>query len=96
MVIFPLFKGRVGRRDFDLTAFGLLDAGAISLAGKNRCDIQTAAFLPGACCTTAAVMVKCLYDRGDPARGRCWMILAWMLLAGNWVMLPGMAVGRQR
>lgn len=62
-----------------------------SLAGKNLLDIQTAAFcLVCLLWPTAAVMVKRLHDRGRSGTWALLMILAWMLLAGNWVMLPGM------
>lgn len=46
---------------------------------------------------TAAIMVKRLHDRGRSGAWELLMILARMLLAGNWVMLLGMwqwVVGR--
>ena len=46
---------------------------------------------------TAAVTVKRLHDRGRSGLWALLIILAWMLLAGNWAILPGMwqwVVGR--
>ena len=46
---------------------------------------------------TAAVTVKRLHDRGRSGAWAFLMIVAWMLLAGNWAILPGVwqwAVGR--
>ncbi|MDO2004422.1 DUF805 domain-containing protein, partial [Escherichia coli] len=61
-----------------------------SLAGKNLLDIQTAAFcLVCLLWPTAAVTVKRLHDRGRSGAWAFLMIVAWMLLAGNWAILPG-------
>ena len=94
------FKGRIGRRDFWIW-IGLWIVGMLvlfSLASKQLLDIQTAAFcLVCLLWPTAAVTVKRLHDRGRSGAGALLMILAWMLLAGNWTMLPGVwqwAVGR--
>ena len=69
-----------------------------SLAGKKLLDIQTAAFcLVCLLWPTAAVTVKRLHDRGRSGAWAFLMIVAWMLLAGNWAILPGVwqwAVGR--
>ncbi|EFO1772625.1 DUF805 domain-containing protein [Escherichia coli] len=86
------FKGRIGRRDFWIW-IGLWLAGMLvlfSLAGKNLLDIQTAAFcLVCLLWPTAAVTVKRLHDRGRSGAWAFLMIVAWMLLAGNWAILPG-------
>ncbi|STE52851.1 inner membrane protein [Escherichia coli] len=86
------FKGRIGRRDFWIW-IGLWFAGMLvlfSLAGKNLLDIQTAAFcLVCLLWPTAAVTVKRLHDRGRSGAWAFLMIVAWMLLAGNWAILPG-------
>ena len=94
------FKGRIGRRDFWIW-IGLWIVGMLvlfSLASKQLLDIQTAAFcLVCLLWPTAAVTVKRLHDRGRSGAWALLMILAWMLLAGNWAILPGVwqgAVGR--
>jgi uncharacterized membrane protein YhaH (DUF805 family) len=52
---------------------------------------QTAAFaLVCLLWPTAAVVVKRLHDRGRSGLWALLVILAWMLLAGNWSMLPSM------
>ncbi|SUX71871.1 Predicted membrane protein [Citrobacter braakii] len=85
------FKGRIGRRDFWIW-IGLWIVGMLvlfSLASKQLLDIQTAAFcLVCLLWPTAAVTVKRLHDRGRSGVWALLMILAWMLLAGNWTMLP--------
>ena len=72
-------KGRIGRRDFWIwIAIWLVTMSALfTLAGSNLLNLQTAAFII-VCLLwpTAAVVVKRLH------------VLAWMLLAGNWAMLP--------
>lgn len=94
------FKGRIGRRDFWIWV-GLWIVGMLvlfTLANKQLLAIQTAAF--GLVCLlwpTAAVTVKRLHDRGRSGLWALLMILAWMLLAGNWAILPGIwqwVVGR--
>ncbi|HAT8038800.1 TPA: hypothetical protein GGA57_17365 [Citrobacter rodentium] len=94
------FKGRIGRRDFWIW-IGLWLVGMVvlfSLASKNLLDIQTAAFcLVCLLWPTAAVTVKRLHDRGRSGLWALLMIVAWMLLAGNWAILPGVwqwAAGR--
>lgn len=94
------FKGRIGRRDFWIwIGLWLVSMLALfSLASKQLLDIQTAAFcLVCLLWPTAAVTVKRLHDRGRSGAWALLMILAWMLLAGNWAMLSGVwqwAVGR--
>lgn len=93
------FKGRIGRRDFWIW-IGLWIVSMLvlfSLASKQLLDIQTAAFCLVCLLVTAAVTVKRLHDRGRSGAWALLMILAWMLLAGNWAILPGVwqwAVGR--
>ncbi|CAH6636279.1 MULTISPECIES: DUF805 domain-containing protein [Pseudocitrobacter] len=93
-------KGRIGRRDFWIWMGIWLLAMVIlfTLAGGEMLSIQTAAFiLVCLLWPTAAVTVKRLHDRGKSGIWALLMVLAWMLLAGNWVMLPGVwqwGVGR--
>lgn len=93
-------NGRIGRRDFWIWIGIWLIAMVIlfSLAGSGMLNLQTAAFmLVCLLWPTAAVTVKRLHDRGKSGIWALLMILAWMLLAGNWVMLTGVwqwAVGR--
>lgn len=93
-------KGRIGRRDFWIWMGIWLLAMVIlfTLAGGEMLSIQTAAFiLVCLLWPTAAVTVKRLHDRGKSGTWALLMVLAWMLLAGNWAMLPGVwqwGVGR--
>ncbi|WP_421355898.1 DUF805 domain-containing protein [Pseudocitrobacter faecalis] len=93
-------KGRIGRRDFWIWMGIWLLAMVIlfTLAGGKMLSIQTAAFiLVCLLWPTAAVTVKRLHDRGKSGIWALLMVLAWMLLAGNWAMLPGVwqwGVGR--
>ncbi|MGX9739217.1 DUF805 domain-containing protein [Pseudocitrobacter corydidari] len=93
-------KGRIGRRDFWIWMGIWLLAMVIlfTLAGGEMLSIQTAAFiLVCLLWPTAAVTVKRLHDRGKSGIWALLMMLAWMLLAGNWAMLPGVwqwGVGR--
>lgn len=84
-------KGRIGRRDFWIwIAIWLVTMSALfTLAGSNLLNLQTAAFII-VCLLwpTAAVVVKRLHDRGKSGLWALLMVLAWMLLAGNWAMLP--------
>jgi uncharacterized membrane protein YhaH (DUF805 family) len=93
-------KGRIGRRD--LWIWMVLWVVAMTLlftfAGMGWLNMQTAAFaLVCLLWPTAAVMVKRLHDRGRSGIWALLMVLAWMLLAGNWAVLPGVwqwVVGR--
>lgn len=93
-------KGRIGRRDFWIWMGIWLLAMVIlfTLAGGEMLSIQTAAFiLVCLLWPTAAVTVKRLHDRGKSGIWALLMVLAWMLLAGNWAILPGVwqwGVGR--
>lgn len=93
-------KGRIGRRDFWIWMGIWVLAMVIlfTLAGGEMLSIQTAAFiLVCLLWPTAAVTVKRLHDRGKSGAWALLMVLAWMLLAGNWAMLPGVwqwGVGR--
>jgi uncharacterized membrane protein YhaH (DUF805 family) len=94
------FKGRIGRRDFWVW-IGLWIAAMLilfSVAGKGWLNLQTAAFaLVCLLWPTSAVVVKRLHDRGRSGLWALLVIVAWMLLAGNWVMFSGIwqwAVGR--
>jgi Predicted membrane protein len=93
-------KGRIGRRDFWIW-IGIWVLAMIilfTLAGSAILSIQTAAFiLVCLLWPTAAVTVKRLHDRGKSGIWALLMVLAWMLLAGNWAVLPGVwqwGVGR--
>ncbi len=85
-------KGRIGRRDFWIwIAIWILAMSALfTLAGASLLNAQTAAFiLVCLLWPTAAVTIKRLHDRGKSGLWALLMILAWMLLAGNWSILPG-------
>ncbi|MGL4727029.1 MAG: DUF805 domain-containing protein [Scandinavium sp.] len=93
-------KGRIGRRDFWIW-MGIWVLAMIvlfTLAGSGWLNLQTAAFaLVCLLWPTAAVTVKRLHDRGKSGIWALLMVLAWMLLAGNWAVLPGVwqwGVGR--
>ena len=86
------FKGRIGRRDFwiwiGLWAVAMLVL--FLLADREWVTTQSAAFmLVCLMWPTAAVVVKRLHDRGRSGLWALLAILAWMLFAGNWVMLEG-------
>ncbi|MCW9581805.1 DUF805 domain-containing protein [Raoultella ornithinolytica] len=93
-------KGRIGRRDFWIwMAIWILAMSVLfTLAGTNLLNVQTAAFiLVCLLWPTAAVTIKRLHYRGKSGIWALLMILAWMLLAGNWSVLPGVwqwVVGR--
>lgn len=93
-------KGRIGRRDFWIwmTIWVLAMSVLFTLAGTNLLNVQTAAFiLVCLLWPTAAVTIKRLHDRGKSGIWALLMILAWMLQAGNWSVLPGVwqwVVGR--
>ena len=77
------FKGRIGRRDFWIWMVTWVVAMLLALV----CLLWP----------TAAVVVKRLHDRGRSGAWAFLIILAWMLVAGNWAMLPSIlpwVVGR--
>jgi uncharacterized membrane protein YhaH (DUF805 family) len=87
------FKGRIGRRDFWIWIGAWIAAMLILFAAAYNVwlSTQTAAFaLVCLLWPTAAVVVKRLHDRGRSGLWALLVILAWMLLAGNWSMLPSM------
>ena len=94
------FKGRIGRRDFWIwIGVWIVAMLALFISANNAwLSTQTAAFaLVSLLWPTAAVLVKRLHDRGRSGLWALLVILAWMLLAGNWAILPGVwqwAVGR--
>ncbi|MCU6663698.1 DUF805 domain-containing protein [Silvania hatchlandensis] len=94
------FKGRIGRRDFWVWIGVWIAAMLIlfTLASRAWLSTQTAAFvLVSLLWPTSAVLVKRLHDRGRSGLWALLVVLAWMLLAGNWSMLPSMlpwVVGR--
>lgn len=85
------FKGRIGRRAFwfwiALWIGGMLLL--FAMADWNILSLQSAAFLL-VCLLwpTAAVIIKRLHDRNRSGGWALLFVLAWMLLAGNWQMLP--------
>ena len=83
-------KGRIGRRDFWIWIGLWLLAMLIifTLAGQNWLPTQTAAFaIVFLLWPTAAVVVKRLHDRNKAGWWALLVVLAWMLMAGNWQML---------
>ncbi|EPR2262937.1 DUF805 domain-containing protein [Yersinia enterocolitica] len=83
-------KGRIGRRDFWIWIGLWLLAMLIifTLAGQNWLSTQTAAFaIVFLLWPTAAVVVKRLHDRNKAGWWALLVVLAWMLMAGNWQML---------
>ncbi|KQN63328.1 DUF805 domain-containing protein [Erwinia sp. Leaf53] len=88
------FRGRLRRRDFWIwqTVWLLLLTLLFTLASNGWLDNQTAAFCVVALLwPTSAVLVKRLHDRNKGGQWALLLILAWMLMAGNWAMLPGEA-----
>ncbi|MCL2891880.1 DUF805 domain-containing protein [Brenneria tiliae] len=85
------FKGRIGRRDFWIwlgiwLALMLL---LFTLAGLKWLDTQSTAFaLVALLWPTAAIVVKRLHDRNKSGWWALLLIVAWILAAGNWYMLP--------
>lgn len=93
-------KGRIGRRDFwAWMAVWLLAMILLFIAaGRAWLELKTAAFaLVCLLWPTAAVTIKRLHDRGRSGVWALLLVLAWMLLAGDWTLLGGIwqwAVGR--
>lgn len=59
------------------------------LAAREWLSAQTAAFcVVSLLWPTSAVVVKRLHDRNKPGYWGFLLIMAWMLMAGNWEMLP--------
>lgn len=88
------FRGRLGRRDFWvwLVLWLVVMAGAFAAASRGWLAIQSAAFLiVFLLWPTAAVLVKRLHDRNRAGSWALLLILAWMLAAGNWQMMPALA-----
>lgn len=86
------FRGRLGRRDFWIwqAAWILMLVLLFTLAGNGWLGTQTAAFCVVALLWPAsAVLVKRLHDRNKGGQWALLFILAWMLMAGHWTMLPG-------
>ncbi|KAA8998585.1 DUF805 domain-containing protein [Affinibrenneria salicis] len=84
------FKGRIGRRDFWIWmgVWLVLLILMFTLAGQNWLDTQSAAFvIVFSLWPTAAVLVKRLHDRNKAGWWALLLVLAWLLLAGNWQML---------
>ena len=94
------FKGRIGRRDFWIWMATWIVAMLLLffVAFNAWLSTQTAAFaLVCLMWPTAAVVVKRLHDRGRSGAWAFLIILAWMLVAGNWSILPSIlpwVVGR--
>jgi uncharacterized membrane protein YhaH (DUF805 family) len=90
------FKGRIGRRDFWIWMVTWVVAMLLLffVAYNAWLSTQTAAFaLVCLLWPTAAVVVKRLHDRGRSGAWAFLIILAWMLVAGNWAMLPSILPG---
>lgn len=94
------FRGRLGRRDFWIwqAVWLVLMTLLFVLAGSDLLDTQMAAF--GVVCLlwpASAVLVKRLHDRNRRGYWGFSVIVAWLLLAGNWSMLESVlawVVGR--
>lgn len=85
------FRGRLRRRDFWIwqTVWLLLLLLLFNLAGNGLIDMQLAAFCVMALLwPAAAVIVKRLHDRNKGGQWALLLILAWILIAGDWSMLP--------
>ena len=81
------YRGRLGRRDFWIWQLVWLLAMLLlfSLADSGLLDTQTAAF--GIVCLlwpASAVLVKRLHDRNKRGYWALLLVIAWILLAGNW------------
>ncbi|PWC09690.1 hypothetical protein B4923_19025 [Brenneria roseae subsp. americana] len=85
------FKGRIGRRDFWvwIVLWLVLMALLFTLSGQNWLDVQSTAFILVALLwPTAAIVVKRLHDRNKSGWWALLIIVAWVLAAGHWFMLP--------
>ncbi|MBJ7222086.1 MULTISPECIES: DUF805 domain-containing protein [unclassified Brenneria] len=85
------FKGRIGRRDFWiwLGVWLALLMVLFTLAGQNWLDTQSTAFaIVALLWPTSAIVVKRLHDRNKSGWWALLLIVAWILAAGNWSMLP--------
>ncbi|GAB2926034.1 DUF805 domain-containing protein [Hafnia psychrotolerans] len=76
----------------------VLMVGAFVFADRQWIEIKSASFAVVVLLwPTAAVMVKRLHDRNRSALWALFFILAWMLSAGHWDMIPALwqwVVGR--
>lgn len=85
------FNGRMGRREFWIwmVSWLVLMVAVFTFADRQWIEIQSAAFAVVVLLwPTAAVMVKRLHDRNKSAWWALLFILAWMLAAGHWDMIP--------
>jgi uncharacterized membrane protein YhaH (DUF805 family) len=85
------FNGRLGRRDFWIwmVSWLVLMVAVFTFADRQWIEIKSAAFAVVVLLwPTAAVMVKRLHDRNKSAWWALLFILAWMLAAGHWDMIP--------
>lgn len=85
------FQGRIGRRDFWIWmgSWLILMTGTFVFADRQWIEVKSAAFaLVVLLWPTAAILVKRLHDRNKSAWWALCFILAWMLAAGNWDMIP--------
>ncbi len=94
------FRGRLRRRDFWIwqSIWLMLLVLLFSLAGNGLLNNRTAAFcIVALLWPSSAVLVKRLHDRNKGGQWALLLIVAWLLMAGNWSMLPAdaqWAVGR--
>lgn len=85
------YRGRLGRRDFWIWqgCWLLMLLLLFTLAGSGLLDTQTAAFcMVVSLWPASAVLVKRLHDRNKGGQWALLLIVAWMLMAGNWALLP--------
>ena len=85
------FNGRMGRRDFWIwmVSWLVLMVAAFTFADRQWIEVKSAAFAVVVLLwPTAAVMAKRLHDRNRSALWAFMFILAWMLAAGHWDMMP--------
>ncbi len=84
------FRGRIGRRDFWIwvLAWMVLMTAAFALAQYQLISMQSAAFfLVFLLWPTTAVLTKRLHDRGKSGWWGLLLVVAWLMMAGNWGML---------